>query len=368
MVLDAPRTPLVARDLPLPAPAPREVVIEMRACGVCRTDLHVVDGELSDPKLPLVLGHEVVGRVVDTGSEVTRLQVGERVGVPWLGWTDGDCRYCVSHRENLCDRARFTGYTVDGGYAEYLVADERYCLRLPEGYTDLEAAPLLCAGLIGYRTYRLAGADVEHLGIYGFGAAAHIVAQVAVADGRQVYAFTRPGDAAGQAFARRLGAVWAGGSDATPPQPLDAALIFAPVGALVVEALRATARGGSVVSGGIHMSDIPSFPYRLLWEERSVRSVANLTRADGAAFMDVAARARLQVAVEPFPLTSANAALERLRSGGLHGAAVLVPATTNQATTSSLRSGEASAAGAAERGAATAAASADETDAARAAS
>jgi alcohol dehydrogenase, propanol-preferring len=323
MVLNAPRTPLEARNLPRPRPAASQVLIEVGACGVCRTDLHIVDGELDRPKLPLILGHEIVGRVVEPGSEARLVQVGQRVGVPWLGWTDGTCRYCLSGRENLCDRPRFTGYTLDGGYAEYVVADERFCLPLPERYDDLEAAPLLCAGLIGFRTYRLAGPDAAHLGIYGFGAAAHLVAQVAVHEGRSVYAFTRPGDVAGQGFARRLGAVWSGGSDEPPPRPLDAALIFAPVGALVVAALRATAKGGVVVSGGIYMSDIPSFAYHLLWEERVVRSVANLTRADGHEFMQIAARVPLEVSVEPFPLEQANVALKRLRSGAIQGAAVL---------------------------------------------
>ena len=298
-------------------------MLEVRACGVCRTDLHIVDGELDQPKLPLILGHEIVATVVELGSQVHELHVGERVGVPWLGWTDQTCRYCVRGQENLCDNALFTGYTRDGGYAEYVVADARYCLRLPERYGDLEAAPLLCAGLIGYRTYRLAGDSAEHIGIYGFGAAAHIVAQVARHQGRQVYAFTRPGDTSTQAFARTLGAVWAGGSDKQPPHELDAALIFAPVGALVVAALRATAKGGAVVSGGIYMSDIPSFAYRLLWQERIVRSVANLTRCDGAEFMTIAEQAPIQISVESFPLEDANMALERLRAGQIHGAAVL---------------------------------------------
>jgi propanol-preferring alcohol dehydrogenase len=323
MVLNAPRTALEARNLPLPRPAAGQVLIEVAACGVCRTDLHIVDGELDRPKLPLILGHEIVGRVVEVASEVEHPRVGERVGVPWLGWTDGSCHYCQTGRENLCDRPRFTGYTLDGGYAEYVVADARYCLPVPDRYDDLTAAPLLCAGLIGYRTYRLAGPAVQHLGIYGFGAAAHLVAQVAVHQGCSVYAFTRPRDDEGQAFARRLGAVWAGGSDESPPHQLEAALIFAPVGALVPAALRATSKGGVVVSGGIHMSDIPAFPYRLLWEERVVRSVANLTRADGEAFMAIAAQVPLQVSVEPFALDQANEALERLRAGQIRGAAVL---------------------------------------------
>src|SRR4030081_34789 len=288
MVLRAARTALELRDVPMPRPGDEQVLLKVLACGVCRTDLHIVDGELDQPKLPLILGHEIVGIVAELGSQVHELQVGERVGVPWLGWTDQICRYCQRGQENLCDGALFTGYTLDGGYAEYVVADARYCLRLPERYGDLEAAPLLCAGLIGYRTYRQAGDAAEHIGIYGFGAAAHIGAQAARPQGRQVYAFPRPGDVSTQDFARTLGAVWAGGSDEQPPHELDAALIFAPVGALVVRALRCTAKGGVVVSGGIHMSDIPSIPYRLLWEERMVRSVANLTRHDGAEFMAIA--------------------------------------------------------------------------------
>ena len=307
----------------MPGPEDEQVLIKVRACGVCRTDLHIVDGELEQPKLPLILGHEIVGTIVEVGTRVDELRVGERVGVPWLGWTDQTCRYCQRGQENLCDGALFTGYTLDGGYAEYLAADASYCLRLPERYGDLEAAPLLCAGLIGYRTYRLAGDAAEHIGIYGFGAAAHIVAQVARHQGRQVYAFTRPGDTATQAFARTLGAVWAGSSNEQPPHQLDAALIFAPVGALVVAALRATAKGGVVVSGGIHMSDIPSFAYRLLWEERMVRSVANLTRRDGAEFMAIADQTPIQISVEPFPLERANTALEKLRAGQIRGAGVL---------------------------------------------
>ena len=323
MLFRAARTSLELVDLEVPRPREGQALLEVRACGVCRTDLHIVDGELDQPKLPLILGHEIVGTVVELGSHVRELQVGERVGVPWLGWTDQTCRYCQRGQENLCDGALFTGYTLDGGYAEYVAADARYCLRLPERYGDLEAAPLLCAGLIGYRTYRLAGDAAEHIGIYGFGAAAHIVAQVARHQGRQVYAFTRPGDTSTQAFARTLGAVWAGDSDEQPPHELDAALIFAPVGALVVAALRATGKGGVVVSGGIHMSDIPSFAYRLLWQERMVRSVANLARRDGAEFMAIAAQTPIQISVEPFPLEEANEALGRLRAGQIHGAAVL---------------------------------------------
>ncbi len=327
MVMRAARTPLELRDVAEPRPRDGQVLIKVLACGVCRTDLHIVDGELDQPKLPLILGHEIVGTVVKVGGQANEPRVGERVGVPWLGWTDQTCRYCQRGQENLCDRALFTGYTLDGGYAEYVVADARFCLRVPDRYSDVQAAPLLCAGLIGYRTYRLAGDRAERIGIYGFGAAAHIVAQVASHQGRQVYAFTRPGDAATQAFARTLGAVWAGGSDEQPPYQLDAALIFAPVGALVVAALRATARGGVVVSGGIHMSDIPSFPYKLLWEERTLKSVANLTRRDGAEFMAIAEQTPIQISVESFALEQANTALERLRGGQIRGAAVLSVAT-----------------------------------------
>jgi propanol-preferring alcohol dehydrogenase len=299
------------------------VLLRVHACAVCRTDLHILDGELSQPKLPLVLGHEIVGTVVQAGEGANAFPVGQRVGVPWLGWTDGACRYCQRGQENLCTAAKFTGYTLDGGYAEYTVADQRYCFPLPEGYPDLQAAPLLCAGLIGYRTYRLAGPDAERLGIYGFGAAAHIIAQVAVHQGRQVYAFSKPGDVDAQQFALSLGAAWAGGSDELPPVELDAALIFAPVGALIPAALRATARGGVVVSGGIHMSDIPAFPYSLLWEERSVRSVANLTRQDGEEFLALAPQVPMHTSVTPFPLEQANEALQALRQGALQGAAVL---------------------------------------------
>jgi alcohol dehydrogenase, propanol-preferring len=323
MVLREPRTQLQLGERAVPRPTGRQVLLKVHACGVCRTDLHIVDGELDRPKLPLVLGHEIVATVVECGERVQTLRVGERVGVPWLGWTDQTCRYCARDQENLCDSAFFTGYTIDGGYAEYSLADEQYCLRLPARYADAQAAPLLCAGLIGFRTYRLAGSSAERIGIYGFGAAAHIVAQVAVLQGKQVYAFTRPGDEGGQAFARQLGAVWAAGSDELPPEPLDAALIFAPVGALVVEALRATNKGGVVVSGGIHMSDIPTFPYRLLWEERVVRSVANLTRRDGAAFMALAEQLPIETSVTEFPLLDANVALDRVRHGQLEGAAVL---------------------------------------------
>ncbi|MBI4491221.1 MAG: zinc-dependent alcohol dehydrogenase family protein [Chloroflexi bacterium] len=324
MVLERPGLPLSMREVSVPRPGADQVLVRVAACGVCRTDLHVVDGELANPRLPLVLGHEIVGRVAQTGERVERFQVGERVGVPWLGWTCGQCRFCRRGQENLCDAARFTGYTLDGGYAEYAVADQRSCFPLPAGYGDVDLAPLLCAGLIGYRTYRLAGEGVERLGIYGFGAAAHLIAQVAVSEGKRVYAFTRPGDAEGQAFARRVGAVWAGASTERPPEPLDAALIFAPVGALLLAALAATDKGGTVVCGGIHMSDIPSFPYRLLWEERVVRSVANLTRRDGEEFLALAPRVPIRTTVEPFLLEQANEALDRLRRGQLTGAAVLL--------------------------------------------
>jgi propanol-preferring alcohol dehydrogenase len=319
MVLDEPGTPLSQRELPDPEPGPGQVLIRVHACGVCRTDLHVFVGELADPKLPLVLGHQVVGRVVRGGS---RFAPGDRIGVPWLGWTDGDCRYCRSGRENLCDRARFTGYTLDGGYAELAVADERYCAPIPERYPDEEAAPLLCGGLIGYRALRMAG-DAERLGLYGFGASAHIVAQVARHEGRRVFAFTRAGDEAARSLALELGAEWAGDSTGPAPEPLDAAIIFAPVGELVPAALRATAKGGVVVCAGIHMSDIPSFPYELLWEERVVRSVANLTRQDAEEFMALAPQVPVRTEVEVYPLAEANDVLARLRAGEVRGAAVL---------------------------------------------
>jgi alcohol dehydrogenase, propanol-preferring len=324
MVLERPRAPLVMRERPAPAPGAGEVLIEIAACGVCRTDLHVVDGELPDPALPLVPGHEIVGQVAALGAGVTGLAVGERVGVPWLGFTCGVCPYCRAERENLCDNPRFTGYTRDGGYATQTVADARFCFPLPAAADPVALAPLLCAGLIGWRSYRVAGPG-ETLGIYGFGAAAHILAQVAVWQGRRVFAFTRTGDAAAQAFARRLGAVWAGGSDLAPPEPLDAAIIFAPVGALVPAALAAVKKGGRVVAGGIHMSDIPRFPYSLLWEERELVSVANLTRADAHEFLAIAPQAGVKTATVPYPLAQANEALADLREGRLQGAAVLVP-------------------------------------------
>ena len=324
MVHEAAGRPLALRTLPRPEPAAGEVQVAVRACGVCRTDLHLVDGELPDPKLPVIPGHEIVGTVTALGPGVTEPVVGTRVGIPWLGHTCGHCAYCASGRENLCGDAGFTGYTRDGGYAEYAVADARFVFPLPDAYDDLHAAPLLCAGLIGYRAYALAG-EAPTLGIYGFGAAAHLIAQVALAQGRTVFAFTRPGDAEAQAFARRVGVHWAGGSGEAAPAPLDAALIFAPAGGLVPAALAATVRGGRVVCAGIHMSDIPAFPYRLLWGERSLCSVANLTRQDGVAFLALAARIPLTVHVEPFPLGRANEALARLRSGRVAGAAVLTP-------------------------------------------
>ncbi len=324
MVLERAGEPLVEKELPIPAPGPDQVLVAVHACGVCRTDLHVVDGELTRPKLPLIPGHEIVGTVTATGTNVTSFQAGQRVGVPWLGFTCGHCRYCRKGQENLCDNPLFTGYTIDGGYAEYTVADHRYCFPIPDGYTDAEAAPLLCAGLIGYRSYRMMGDNVEHVGIYGFGAAAHIITQVARHQGKAIYAFTREGDAEGQAFAKRMGAGWAGDSTSRPPLQLDAAIIFAPVGPLVVEALKSTAKGGKVVCAGIHMSDIPRFPYRLLWEERVIRSVANLTRQDGDEFFAIAPQVPVRTEVELFPLNRANEALNRLRAGEVQGAAVLM--------------------------------------------
>jgi alcohol dehydrogenase, propanol-preferring len=315
---------LAVAELPAPRPGPQQLSIAVRACAVCRTDLHVVDGELPGPKLPLVPGHEIIGTVVEKGESADRFAIGDRVGVPWLGWTCGVCEYCRSGRENLCDHARFTGYQIDGGYAELTVADQRYCFAIDPRYGDVEAAPLMCAGLIGYRTLRMA-ADAALIGIYGFGAAAHIVAQVARHQGRRFFAFTRPGDVPAQDFARSLGAEWAGDSDQLPPEPLDAALIFAPVGALVPAALAATKKGGTVVCGGIHMSDIPSFPYRILWEERVLRSVANLTRRDAEDFLALVPEAGIRTETVPYPLARANDALADLRNGVLQGAAVLIP-------------------------------------------
>ncbi len=324
MRLRAPRAALRRETVALPPPREHELLIDVAACGVCRTDLHVLDGELPQANYPVTPGHEIVGRVRALGPAVTEFAAGDRVGVPWLARTCGECQFCRSGAENLCDRPSFTGCSVDGGYASQVIADARFCLRIPDEYGDAEAAPLLCAGLIGYRAYRACG-DARLMGLYGFGAAAHLLAQVALADGREVFAFTRPGDVDGQRFARELGACWVGGSDETPPHALDAAIIFAPVGALVPAALAAVRKGGRVVCAGIHMSDIPAFPYRLLWEERSVLSIANLTRADGQDFMRVAARVRLRPAVERFELERANEALARLRDGQLRGAAVLVP-------------------------------------------
>ena len=324
MVFEAPGRPLALTEIAPPTPDEDQLLIRVSACAVCRTDLHIVDGELPHPKPTLVPGHEIVGVVVQKGSRVDRFAVGDRVGVPWLGWTCGVCAFCRSGRENLCDRARFTGYQLDGGFAELAVADHRFCFALPAAYTDLEAAPLLCAGLIGYRALRAAG-DAKRIGLYGFGAAAHIIAQVALHEGRAIYAFTRPGDAATAAFARGLGALWTGGSDAAPPEPLDAALIFAPVGALVPAALRVVAKGGTVVCAGIHMSDIPSFPYAELWGERMIRSVANLTRRDAEEFLALAPRVPVRTQSSAYPLARANEALDDLRHGRIEGAAVLLP-------------------------------------------
>ncbi len=323
MILEKVGQPLREAELAVPKPEPKQILLKVQVCGVCRTDLHIVDGELPDPKLPLVLGHQIVGTVVETGSQVSQFSVGTRVGVPWLGQTCGCCRYCRAGRENLCDRALFTGYDLNGGYAEYAVADEQFCFAIPKGFPDLQAAPLLCAGLIGYRSYRMTE-EAQTIGFYGFGAAAHILIQVANYQQRQVYAFTRPGDTKGQAFARDLGAVWAGGSDEMPPDMLDAAIIFAPVGQLVPAALKTLTKGGIVVCAGIHMSDIPSFPYRILWEERVVRSVANLTRQDGEEFLALAPQIPIRTEVTAFPLAAANEALHALRVGEINGAAVLV--------------------------------------------
>ena len=324
MVLEAPEKALRAMEVSVPRPGPQQVLIKVNACGVCRTDLHILDGELPNPKLPLIPGHEIVGTVIKTGDQVEKFSVGNRVGVPWLGYTCMECRYCKREQENLCDSALFTGYTIDGGYAEYTIADQRYCFHIPNVYGDAEAAPLLCAGLIGYRSYRMIGQYAERIGIYGFGAAAHIITQVAVYQGKQIYAFTRPGDTDAQEFARRLGAAWAGNSTDLPPEELDAAIIFAPVGSLLPAALRATAKGGAVVCGGIHMSDIPSFPYRILWEERVVRSVANLTRRDGEELLEIAPKVPIKTEVQVFPLEHANKALNLLRQGKIQGAPVLL--------------------------------------------
>ena len=324
MVLDKPRQPLQLRDVEKPRPARGELLVRIVTCAVCRTDLHVVDGQLPDPKLPLIPGHQIVGYVEEIGDEVnSKFKVGDRVGIPWLGWTDGECAYCRSNRENLCDRARFTGYTIDGGYAEFTVADARFCFHLPDRYNDVEVAPLLCAGLIGYRSYRKTG-DTHRLGIYGFGNAARLIAQIALYEGRELFVFTRPGDLVTQQSAKALGAKWTGGSDEMPPEKLDAAIIFASVGPLVPAALRALAKGGIVVCGGIHMTDIPSFPYADLWEERIITSVANLTRRDGDEFFEIAPRVPVQTKTETFPLEQANVALDRFRAGKFKDTAVLL--------------------------------------------
>ena len=322
MVLEKTGTRLVLRDVPKPKSGRGQLLVRVNACAVCRTDLHIVDGELPDPKLPLILGHQIVGRVEQIGANTGGFSMGDRVGIPWLGWTDGDCAYCRSNRENLCDRAKFTGYNIDGGYAEFTAAEARYCFHLPDEYNDVDAAPLLCAGMLGYRSYRKTG-DAHRLGIYGFGNAAHLIAQVARYEKKEIYAFTRPGDKAGQESARSLGAVWSGSSDKMPPEKLDAAIIFAPVGALVPIALPALAKGGIVVCGGIHMSDIPSFPYVDLWQERVICSVANLTRRDGEEFLKIAPRVPVKTKVETFSLEEANTALEKFRAGKLDGNAVL---------------------------------------------
>jgi propanol-preferring alcohol dehydrogenase len=327
MVLEKPQHALQLRDVPKPKPAKGQLLVRVATCAVCRTDLHVVDGELPDPKLPLILGHQIVGRVEQIGTGVEGFSIGDRVGIPWLGWTDGECAYCRSNRENLCDRARFTGYTIDGGYAEFTVADARFCFHLPDRYNDVEVAPLLCAGLIGYRSYRKTG-EARRLGIYGFGNAAHLIVQIALYEGRDLFVFTRPGDMETQRSAKKLGAVWAGGSDEMPPEKLEAAIIFASVGPLVPAALRALAKGGIVVCGGIHMSDIPSFPYADLWGERAITSVANLTRRDGEEFLEIAPRVPVQTETEIFPLEEANTALDRFRAGKLKGTAVLIIDTT----------------------------------------
>lgn len=323
MVLEKQKEPLVLKELPVPQPNPDQVLIRVHACGICRTDLHVFDGDLTEPKLPLVIGHEIVGTVVKIGEKVKQFKVDDRIGVPWLGYTCGVCNFCKKGQENLCDQPLFTGYTIDGGFAEYTVAHQQYVFKLPDIYEDAEAAPLLCAGLIGYRSYSMIGENVQNLGIYGFGAAAHIIAQVAVYQGQKVYAFTRPGDTEAQDFARGLGAVWAGNSTDMPPEKLDAAIIFAPVGSLLPAALKATIKGGVVVCGGIHMSDIPSFGYNLLWEERVVRSVANLMRKDGEELMRIAPKVPVKTEVTTFPLLQANEAMDSLRKGEINGAAVL---------------------------------------------
>lgn len=322
MVLEKPKTSLVLRDVPKPRPSTGQLLLRVNACAICRTDLHIVDGELTEPKLPLILGHQIVGRVEQIGESVTNFAIGDRIGIPWLGWTDGTCAYCRSSRENLCDNAKFTGYNIDGGYAEFTVADGRYCFHLPDEYNDIDVAPLLCAGMLGYRSYRKTGAT-KRLGLYGFGNAAHLISQIAIYEQKEIYAFTRPGDNVGQEEARSLGAAWAGGSDEKPPQKLDAAIIFASVGPLVPVALKNLVKGGVVVCGGIHMSDIPGFPYVDLWNERVITSVANLTRRDGEEFLEIAPRVPVKTKVKIFPLEEANTALDKFRSGDLEGTAVL---------------------------------------------
>jgi alcohol dehydrogenase, propanol-preferring len=322
MVLEKPKTPLVLRDVPKPKPGRGQLLVRVSVCAVCRTDLHIVDGELAEPELPLILGHQIVGRVEQLGENVSGFAMGDRVGIPWLGWTDGTCAYCRSNRENLCDQGKFTGYNIDGGYAEFTAADARYCFHLPKTNADVDLAPLLCAGLIGYRAYRTTG-NAKRLGIYGFGNAAHLIAQVALYEGKEIYAFTRPGDKTGQQEARSLGATWAGGSDQPPPEKLDAAIIFASVGPLVPTALKNLTKGGVVVCGGIHMSDIPAFPYVDLWHERVITSVANLTRSDGEEFLELAARVPVKTKIRTFPLEQANTAIEEFRGGNLDGTAVL---------------------------------------------
>lgn len=324
MVLESPKTPLVLKNVEIPEPKENQILLKVKACGVCRTDLHIVDGELTEPKLPLIIGHEIAGTIVKTSENVTKFKPGDRIGVPWLGYTCGKCKYCLRGEENLCENAKFTGYTIDGGYAGYTVADQRYCFLLPDYVNDSQAAPLLCAGLIGYRSYRMTGSRNENLGIYGFGGAAHIITQIAVHQKKKVFAFTKPGDKEGQEFAKELGAYWAGGSDEMPPEKLDASIIFAPVGALVPAALKATDKSGAVVCGGIHMSDIPSFEYKYLWEERKILSVANLTRRDGEDLLDIAAKVHVKTEIKTYKLEQANEALDDLRNGRFRGAAVLV--------------------------------------------
>lgn len=324
MVLESPKSRLILKNVEIPEPVENQVLLKVNACGVCRTDLHIVDGELTEPNLPLIIGHEIVGTIVKIGKNVTKFKMGDRIGVPWLGYTCGKCKYCLRGEENLCENAKFTGYTINGGYAEYTVADQHYCFQLPVYLNDEQLAPLLCAGLIGYRSYRITGVRNNNLGIYGFGGAAHIITQIAVHQKKRVFAFTKPGDKKGQEFAKKLGAYWAGGSDEIPPEKLDASIIFAPIGALVPAALKATDKSGIVVCGGIHMSNIPSFEYKYLWEERKIQSVANLTRRDGEELLDIAARVPVRTEIKTYKLERANEALDDLRNGKIHGAAVLV--------------------------------------------